>query len=76
MVKFGIIKLEKRNIFTFLAAFTGLIGLYKYTLILGTVTIVFGLIARQMKSDYWTWAIFLGILVYVLYAIDTFWIGT
>ena len=73
MVKYGIFKFEKKDTFVLIAGVTGMIGIFKYHLLLGTLTLICGIISKYMRSKYWTWVVFASFLIYIIYIIKTFW---
>ncbi|HLG24590.1 MAG TPA: hypothetical protein VI564_06710 [Candidatus Nanoarchaeia archaeon] len=61
MAQFGIFQSEKKEIFTILGAITGIVATYRFTLVLGVITLICGLLAKYNKSKYWSWVIIIGI---------------
>jgi len=76
MIKIGMLRLDKKDTFIYIASVVGVIGLFHHHLLLGTITIICGLISKYLKSEYWNWSVFGGIIIYALWAVKTFWPGT
>ena len=73
MFRIGIFKIQKEDLIAIIGGISGLIGIFKYAIIFGGITIFCGIVAKFQKSKYWSTVIFLGIGVYVLHLMNKLW---
>jgi H+/Cl- antiporter ClcA len=70
-----VFKIKKEDYPALIGVVTGLIGAYKYHLVLGILTLFAGISSKYTKSTYWKWIIFAGIVDIGIFFIKTFWPG-
>ncbi|MCH8003282.1 MAG: hypothetical protein IH934_01520 [Nanoarchaeota archaeon] len=75
MIQFGIFRFEKKDTFVLIGAIVGLIGIFQYHLVLGTITLICAIISKFLKAEKWSWVLVVAVSIYVIWAINTFWIG-
>ena len=75
MKNFVLLKFKKKDTFVLIGAIVGLIGVFQYHLVLGTITLICAIISKFLKAEKWSWILVAAIGIYVIWAINTFWLG-